>query len=77
MMTVKQAAGKLGVSPALVYALVAARRIRHERHGLGRGRIRIAEDALDEYRRRQTVEVAEAVVAPPPRPRRIYKHVRV
>jgi hypothetical protein len=25
--------------------------IRHERHGLGRGTIRIPQDALDEYRR--------------------------
>jgi hypothetical protein len=39
----------------LVYALVAAKRIRHERHGLRRGAIRIPEDALEEYRRKCTV----------------------
>ena len=56
MLTVKQAAQKLGVSQALIYALVSARKIRHERHGLRRGAIRIPEEALDEYRCRRTVE---------------------
>jgi excisionase family DNA binding protein len=60
MLTVKAAAERLGVSPALIYALVAARKIRHERHGLRRGAIRIPEDALDEYRARCTVDVGEA-----------------
>lgn len=64
MLTVKQAARRLGVSPALVYALVAARRIRHERHGLRRGAIRIPEDALDEYRRRQTFDATEEEISP-------------
>ena len=50
-LTVKQAAERLGVSPSLVYALCAAGKIRHERHGLGRGRIVIPEAGLDEYRR--------------------------
>jgi excisionase family DNA binding protein len=50
-MTVKQVAERLGVSPALVYALVARHKIRHERHGLGRGAIRISEEALEEYRK--------------------------
>ena len=55
MMTVKQVAEKLGVSIALVYALIQARKIRHERYGLGRGSIRITEDAVEEYRRMVTV----------------------
>lgn len=50
-LTVKQAAERLGISQSLVYGLVAAGKIRHERHGLGRGTIRIPEDALEEYRR--------------------------
>jgi len=49
----------LGVSQALVYALVAARKIRHQRHGLRRGAIRIPEDALAEYQARCTVDVGE------------------
>lgn len=63
MLTVKQASARLGISPSLVYALCHAKRIRYERHGIGRGRIRIPEDALEEYRRRQTVE-ADAPAVP-------------
>jgi excisionase family DNA binding protein len=48
--TVRQAALELMVSPALVYALVAAGEIQHERHGLGRGCIRISPEALQRYR---------------------------
>ncbi len=59
MLSVKQAAERLGVSPALVYALCAKNRIRHERHGLGRGTIRIPEDALNEYRKSCLVEAKE------------------
>ena len=58
-MTVKDAAQELGVSPALVYALCQAKRIRHERHGVGRGKIVIPTDALDEYRNRCTVPAEE------------------
>jgi excisionase family DNA binding protein len=57
-LTVKEAAERLGVSPGLVYALVRTGKIRHERHGTGRGTIRITEEALEEYRR-------AALVAPP------------
>ncbi len=64
MLTVKAAAERLGVSPALIYALVAARKIRHERHGLGRGAIRIPEDALVEYRQSVTVETKIADYQP-------------
>lgn len=50
MFTVKQAAEQLGVSVGLVYGLCAAGKIRHERFGLGRGTIRISEEAMEEYR---------------------------
>lgn len=60
MNTVKQAAERLGVSAGLVYALCATGRLRHERHGLGRGTIRIPDDALDEYRRLATVPGTDA-----------------
>lgn len=67
MLTVGEAAVELGVSPSLVYVLCGRKRIRHERHGLGRGKIVIPEDALDEYRQRQTVTVEkEAALSPPP-----------
>lgn len=73
LLTVKQAAKRLGVSQALVYALCEQKRIRHERHGLGRGTIRIPEDALDEYRKSVTVE-PRAVEPEPARPKK-FKHL--
>jgi excisionase family DNA binding protein len=54
VVTVRQAAAELMVSPALVYALVAAGEIEHERHGLGRGCIRISPEALQRYRESRT-----------------------
>lgn len=64
-LSVREAADCLGLSSALVYGLCARRRIRHERHGLGRGTIRIPEDAIEEYLRSVTVG-AEKGAAPPP-----------
>lgn len=82
MFTVKQAADHLGVSVSLMYALVAARKVRHERHGLGRGTIRIPPEALDEYRRECSVSGPAGASVPPPLPvvrppRPRLKHVRV
>lgn len=71
LLTVKQAADALGVSPSLVYGLCAARRIRHERHGLKRGSIRIPEDAIEEYR--ASVTVGAGPPAPEKQPRRRIK----
>ena len=59
---VRHAAERLGVSSALVYALCAAGKIRHERYGLGRGTIRIDEEALEEYCKAAAVTPAAAVV---------------
>lgn len=69
-LTVKQAAERLGVSVPLIYALCAAKKLRHERHGLGRGTIRIPVEAIDEYR--ESVTTTVVVVAPP----RKLKHLR-
>jgi excisionase family DNA binding protein len=63
--SVKQAAKELGVSPTLVYALCAQGKIEHERHGLGRGTIRISEEALARYRQAAT---AVGGRRPPPEP---------
>ena len=65
VLSVRQAAERLGVSPSLVYALCASKRLAHERHGLGRGKILIPEGALEEYRRRQTVAAGGAPGRPP------------
>ena len=64
--SVREAAGLLGVSAALVYGLCARKKLRHERHGLGRGVIRIPEDALAEYRRSVTVGQEERASLPTP-----------
>jgi excisionase family DNA binding protein len=74
MLSVKQAAEQLGISVALVYSLCAARRLRHERYGLGRGTIRIPTEAIEEYRRNCTKVPNE-----PARPqiRRRFRHVKL
>ncbi len=63
-LSVREAAEKLGVSTALVYALCARKRIRHERHGLGRGTIKITDESLEEYRRTVTVNAETITKAP-------------
>ncbi len=73
--TVKQSAEWLGLSAGLVYELVAARKIVHERHGFGRGKILIPLAALEEYRRGQTVAVQLASTLPRLRPMKL-KHLR-
>ena len=63
MLTVKDAARILNVSPALVYTLCAQGKLEHERYGLGRGTIRIRPEALDTYR--AAARVASPVTRPP------------
>ncbi len=75
-MTVKQAAEELMISVSLVYALIGAGKIRHERHGLGRGTIRIRKEALDEYR--ATCTKGEASVPPAKKVRRqTFEHLKL
>lgn len=62
-MTVRQAAERLEVSPQLVYALLAAGRLRCVRIGVGRGVIRILDEHVAEY-----LAGAQAAVKPPPPP---------
>lgn len=76
MLTVKQAAERLGVSPSLVYALIAARALEHVRVGLKRGVIRIPEAALEDYRRRHAVGVADTPTTPEEVTLRL-KHLRL
>lgn len=57
--TVKEAAIRLHESPASVYGLCAANLIRHERRGVRGGKILIPEEAIEEYRRRRTVDIDE------------------
>ncbi len=76
MLSVKQAAEKLGVSVSLTYSLITGRRIRHFRVGNGRGRIRIPEEAIGEYLARVTF--APEQEDPPLAPVRVkLKHLRL
>lgn len=74
-MRVREAAQRLEVSQATVYALVASGKLRCHRVGMGRGCIRISEEHLAEY-----LKASEPVVAqsPPPAPARKakLKHLR-
>lgn len=63
LLTVNEVARRLGVSGKLIYALCAGGKIVHERFGLGRGTIRIAEEALEAYRRTAKVEHGSATPA--------------
>jgi excisionase family DNA binding protein len=65
---VKQTADRIPCSVATVYALCAAGRLRHSRVGLGRGVIRISEEAIVEYL--SSRETGPEQRAPPPAPRR-------
>lgn len=75
MLTVKQAAERLGVSPSLVYGLIAARELAHVRVGFGRGLIRITDESICDYERRRSVSVAEHNAAPVPRRKVALKHL--
>lgn len=68
MLTVKEAAVRLGVSEQTVYGLCSARMLRHSRIGLGRGKIVISDEAIAEYLRGR--EVGPEQPKPPPIPRR-------
>jgi excisionase family DNA binding protein len=64
-MTVKEAATRLGVSTATIYALCAGRKLRHVRVGVARGLIRISESDIDEYLKMAAVWPDKSTPAPP------------
>lgn len=49
LLSVREAAERLGVSADTVYGLCSAGKIAHARVGLGRGKIKISEEALAAY----------------------------
>jgi excisionase family DNA binding protein len=78
LLTIAEAAEVLHLSGNTVRALCSSRKLRHERHGLGRGKILIPEDAIEEYRASATVRAATPTAAPPPdRAAVILKHLRL
>jgi excisionase family DNA binding protein len=58
-LTVKEAAAELRCSAATVYALCGARKLRHQRVGVGRGKILVPADAIAEYLAKGTVKSTE------------------
>lgn len=63
LLTINEAASRLQVSTALVYQLCARSLLRHQRVGVGRGVIRVPEEALTEYL--QSREVCVKDKSPP------------
>jgi excisionase family DNA binding protein len=59
-LTVKEAAVELRCSAATVYSLCAAKKLRHVRVGVGRGKILVPPDAVAEYLAKGTVKSSEA-----------------
>ncbi len=77
-LTVAEAAKRLRISRALCYALISSRRIRHERHGLGRGRILIQEQAIEEYRQSRTIDPKdEQPKREPPKKKPALRHLNL
>jgi excisionase family DNA binding protein len=62
MLTVKQAAERLCVSPSTVYNLVHSGQLHCHRIGLGRGRIRFTETQVEAYL--QACEVGAGTLRP-------------
>ena len=62
-LTVKQVAERLAVAQTTVYLLCSESKIDHIRVGIGRGAIRISEEAVDAFIRGATVRVVEDIEA--------------
>jgi excisionase family DNA binding protein len=77
MLTVKQAADRMGVSSATVYLLCANRHLRHTRIGLGRGKIAITEESVQEYLQGREVGPPRPKPPPAPRPRVTFEHLKI
>jgi excisionase family DNA binding protein len=69
LLTIAEVAEALSLSESTVRGLCSSRKLRHERHGAGRGTIRIPPDALDQYRAAVTVSPAREET-PEPEPTR-------
>jgi len=61
VLTVKETAELLKVSPGCVYQLIAERRLPHHRIGVGRGCIRIRQQDLEQFVENCRVEVFSLV----------------
>ena len=73
MLKVKQVAERLNVSSSIVYALIDGGALKCNRIGLGRGTIRVSEDALREYLQRNEQGGASIPLSPDGKP--LLKHL--
>ncbi|HEX3151160.1 MAG TPA: helix-turn-helix domain-containing protein [Gemmataceae bacterium] len=64
MNTVKAAALRMNVSEKTIYALCAAKKLRHVRVGVRNGKLLVPDDAIEDYLRSNTVSGAASVPAP-------------
>ena len=79
LLTVRETADALRVSAGTLYALCARKEIRHERVGMGRGKILLPESAIEEFRQARTTATragARVDTPPPVRPPVTLKHLR-
>ncbi|QDV74557.1 helix-turn-helix domain-containing protein [Botrimarina mediterranea] len=76
MNTVRATAEKLGVSEKTVRGLIQAGRIEHHRVGLGRGVIRITDQAISDYLQSTRVGLSESS-ASDRQPRQRLKHLKL
>jgi excisionase family DNA binding protein len=79
LLTVREVADRLRVSQATVYALCQRGILPHERHGTGRGCIRVSDEALAAYRASATRAGGPTSVPPAPagRPKARLKHLKL
>lgn len=75
MLSVKQAAARLGCSIGCIYSLCSAGKIEHVRIGCRRGTIRIAESALELFLANAVVEIKAGETAPPAKPSKAFANL--
>ena len=77
MMTVKNAAERMGISDSLVYELCACGSLPHVRIGRpgSRGCIRLTEADIQEFLANQKVVVSVPARSPPRLQKKVFKHV--
>jgi excisionase family DNA binding protein len=75
LLTIRDVAERLNVSPGCVYTLVAQREIAHIRIGVGRGTIRVREEDLMRFLADRARE-ARTVAVPPPQLKLKHLHLR-
>jgi len=77
LLSVNEVAGRLGVSVACIYGLVASKELACYRVGQRRGVIRISPEQLQAYLNKTTAQTPEMPAPAPPRPKVNLKHLQL